>query len=108
MLKMSGHANSAEPGRDIICSAASILAYTLAQNVEFLEKGGVAKDVNVILEDGNALVSCREVEEKETLLCVYDTVTTGFMLLSNTYPECVEFCEKKTERGLENKKNNDI
>lgn len=108
VLKMRGHANLAEPGKDIICSAASILAYTLAQNVKYLEKGGVAKDVNVILEEGNALISCRPVEEKETLLCVYDTVTTGFMLLSATYPGYVEFCEKKAERGLENENSNDI
>ena len=30
-LKLSGHAGAANKGQDIICSAASMLAYTVAQ-----------------------------------------------------------------------------
>ena len=94
ILEMKGHANAGERGKDLICASASMLTYTLAQNVRFLESAGVAKDVNIILEDGNALISCRPVEEKETLLCVYDTITTGFALLYGNYPNNLKFIEK--------------
>ncbi len=94
VLKMKGHSYAGEPGKDIICASASILAYTLAQNIRYLESAGVAKDVNIILTEGEALISCKAVEEKETLLCVYDTITTGFALLHGNYPENVNFVEK--------------
>lgn len=94
ILKMKGHANAVESGNDPICAAASMLMYTLAQNVMYLQDAGVADDVRVILEEGEALVSCRAVDEKETLLCVFDTVTTGFMLLAGNYKDHVKFIEK--------------
>ena len=52
------------------------------------------KNVHCIIEDGNCLVSCEAVEEKETLLCTYDTITTGFVLLQANYPDNVKFIEK--------------
>lgn len=94
VLKMKGHADAGKAGEDIICASASMLAYTLAQNVLFLEKAGVAKNVNIILEEGNALVSCSPAEEKETLLCTYDAITTGFVLLQGNYPDNLKFIEK--------------
>lgn len=94
ILKMKGHANAGKQGEDIICSAASMLVYTLAQNIKFLEQAGVAKDVSVILEEGNALVSCEPTDEADTLLCVFDSITTGFLLLSENYPDHVKFIEK--------------
>lgn len=94
ILKAKGHANSAEHGKDLICAAVSTLVHTLAGNVRSLKEAGVAKDVQIILESGNALVSCRAVEEKETLLCAYDTVTTGMIMLAQSYPEYVNYSEK--------------
>ena len=94
VLQMNGHAYGGAPGTDIICSAASILVYTLAQNIQIMEHSKVAKDVHVILEDGNALVSCRPVEDKETLQCIFDSVTTGFWLLHQNYPDNVQFFQK--------------
>lgn len=94
ILKMKGHADFANKGEDIICASASILAYTLAQNVRYMESAGVAKDVHIILEEGNAVIACTPVEESETLLCIYDTITTGFALLQCNYPDYVNFIEK--------------
>lgn len=91
---MKGHADFANKGEDIICASASILAYTLAQNVRYMESAGVAKDVHIILEEGNAVIACTPVEESETLLCIYDTITTGFALLQCNYPDHVNFIEK--------------
>ncbi len=94
ILKMKGHAESNPGGPDVICACATMLMYTLAQNVKFLEDAGVAKDVHIITEEGHAVVSCSPVEEKETLLCVFDTITTGFLMLHGNYPENIKFIEK--------------
>lgn len=93
-LKMRGHANAGEPGKDIVCAAASILAYTLGQNVRWMESANVAKDVHIILEEGEAVIMSKPVGERETLECIYDTVTTGFTLLQGSYPDKVKFIEK--------------
>lgn len=94
ILKAKGHANSTSKDKDIICACVSMLMYTLAQNIKFLQDAKVAKNVHCIIEDGNCLVSCEAVEEKETLLCTYDTITTGFVLLQANYPDNVKFIEK--------------
>ena len=45
-LKLSGHAGQAEHDKDIVCAAASILAYTVAQTLQFqYEEGGDRKSV---------------------------------------------------------------
>lgn len=102
ILKMKGHANAVTSGNDPICAAASMLMYTLAQNVLYLQDAGVAENAQIILEEGNALVSCRAKEDKETLLCVFDTVTTGFVLLAGNYRENVKFTERVREEKTEN------
>ena len=94
ILKVKGHANSTSNDKDMICACASMLMYTLAQNVKFLRDAGVAQNVHCIIEDGNMMVSCDPVDEKETLLCTYDTITTGFVLLQANYPDNVKFIEK--------------
>lgn len=81
-------------GNDLICASASALVSTLAQNITWLEKAGVAKNAKIILERGEALVACEAVGEEETLLCVYDTVVTGFAMLAHNYPKHVKFSEK--------------
>lgn len=100
ILKAKGHANSAEYGKDLVCAAVSALVQTLAGNVICLKNAEVAKDEQIILEEGNALVSCRAVNEKETLLCVYDTITTGLILLQQTYPQYIKYTENNIT-GLE-------
>jgi uncharacterized protein YsxB (DUF464 family) len=35
-LKVKGHANHDEKGKDIVCASASILTYTIAQYVTFM------------------------------------------------------------------------
>ena len=91
---MKGHAGAGKKGEDLVCASASILSATLAENVRILEKAGVAKNVNIIQEEGEVLVSCSPVEEKDTLLCVYETIITGFMMLHENFPKYLKFIEK--------------
>lgn len=63
---MSGHAGFAEYGKDIVCSAASILAFTAARF------GSMRTDKN------NTII-----ESTESAL---DVVMEGFLLLEENYP----------------------
>jgi uncharacterized protein YsxB (DUF464 family) len=66
VLKVEGHAGQADKGHDIVCSAASILTYTIAQYLQFInEHGGLQKKPHIILNDGNALIVAKPNSEYE-------------------------------------------
>lgn len=93
-LSVEGHSGYAEPGKDIICSAASILAYTLAQNLMFAEDDGIVQELQANLEQGNAEISCRPAAgQEEEIRCIFSVVRTGFLLLSTNYPKFINFSE---------------
>lgn len=90
-ISVTGHAGAAEKGQDIVCSAVSILFYTLAQavtdSVDMLTEEPV-----IDIEDGSGFVSCKP---KEVFLAAiqrtYWTVLTGFELLAQEYKDYVNF-----------------
>lgn len=85
-VTVQGHAGSSEEGHDLVCSAVSALTYTLAENVNGL--GGLAQDVVIRLEPGNAEIGCRaEPEYKAVVQLIFDTVVTGFQLIAGKYPQ---------------------
>lgn len=89
-IKLKGHAEYAEAGKDIICASASMLCYTLLQSLNFasekLEK--LEGEVN----PGDTLISCVPKEEfKKEIDIVYSTINSGFILLSANYPDYVDF-----------------
>lgn len=87
-LTMEGHAGSGEAGHDLVCSAASMLAYTLAANVYGIKKQGQAEKVMVKLEVGNADIGCRPREQFQNIVTViFDSVCVGFKILAESYPE---------------------
>ena len=92
VLKVEGHAGQAEPGQDIVCSAASILAYTLAQEIKFRHKDGhLEGEPTIVLEDGDATISCKVKKELEQdMRVVFDTIMSGFELIEHNYPQYLE------------------
>lgn len=90
-LSVTGHAGQAEKGQDIVCSAASILFYTLAQAVTDSEE--MLTEAPVIeIDDGNGTVSCKPKEMfLATMQRTYWTVLTGLELLAHEYKDYVSF-----------------
>lgn len=90
-LTIKGHANAAEKGKDIVCSAVSILAYQLAYAVE--ESRDMLEEEPVIqIEEGDVLVSC--VPKKPflaTMQRTYWTVLCGFELLVSMHGNYITF-----------------
>ena len=91
-LKVKGHAGQAGKGNDIVCSAVSILTYTVAQYLKYVYKqGGLQKKPNIKLNDGDALIVAKPTEEYEgEVLNAFFVAEVGYSLLAHNYPQFVE------------------
>jgi len=78
-LVMTGHASYAEPGKDIVCSAASVLVYTLIENIGPEKLQGCVKEGNVALQ-----CICAEDSSERVVLNV---IAKGLRLLAQQNPE---------------------
>lgn len=92
VLKVEGHAGQNKKGHDIVCSAASILTYTIAQYLNFIhERGGLQKKPRIKIEDGDALIVAKPTEEYEgEVLNAFFVAEVGYSLLAQNYPQFVE------------------
>lgn len=84
-LSVKGHANHGEKGEDIVCSAVSILFYTLAESLNEA-KEMLVKNPLINMEDGNGTISSvpKGIYEANVSL-MYWTVLNGFNLLASEY-----------------------
>ena len=91
-VTIEGHAYSGEPGHDLVCAAASILAYTLADNVQAAESNGWLREMTVELAEGAAETSCVPGDEyKGVVGLMFLSICAGFRLLAATHPENVKY-----------------
>lgn len=91
-VKISGHAHSGEPGRDLICAGASTLAVTLATNVRYMAEMGYVRDPVIELESGEALIQCTpERRFRKSVEQVMNSVCVGFEALALQYPEHISY-----------------
>ena len=90
-LKLTGHAGQAESGKDIVCSAASILAYTVAQALQFMyEEGNLQKKPHLKLEPGDTIIVAKPKPEYYTeALHTFFVAQVGYHLLAHSYPKYV-------------------
>lgn len=84
-LSVKGHAEQGKKGEDIVCSAVSILFYTLAESLTE-SKEMLVQNPRIEMEDGNGTISCvpKGMYEANVLL-IYWTVLNGFNLLAENY-----------------------
>ena len=90
-MQMQGHAKTAPKGADLVCAAATTLAYTLAQAVQFLyEQGRLEEKPKIQIEDGYAFVSASPNGDSlaETLM-VFWVSQVGAYVLEHNYPQAV-------------------
>lgn len=90
-LVVSGHAGAGKKGKDIVCSAISVLFYTLGdslmQYTDAMEKEPVVKDV-----EGEGYIACTPKKEYEAnIALVYWTVLNGMQMVAEQYPKNVSF-----------------
>ena len=91
-LTVTGHANSAEPGHDLVCASASMLAYTLAANVANMADNGQVRQPIIKNNPGDTEISCNPRHNlKASVTLVFDSVCVGFELLAHDYPDFVSY-----------------
>lgn len=92
LFKIDGHAGQDNSGHDIVCSAASILAYTLAQTMRYIEEqDGFELRPIIQLNEGKAIVLVRPKEKYEgEVMQSFFTIEVGYSLLAQNYPQYVE------------------
>ena len=90
-LKLTGHAGAGEKGKDIICASASMLAYTVAQTLQFMyEQGGLQKKPHIKLEEGDSIIVAKPKEDSYAeALHTFFVAQVGYHLLSDNYPQYV-------------------
>ena len=95
-LQVRGHSGRSKIGDDIVCSAVSILTYTVAQIFTAMDRGGDFKKPAVIrLESGDAEISavCIDDDSYGEAARVMLYAVTGYRLLATNYPEYVSIGE---------------
>ena len=94
-LLMYGHANTAPKGEDLVCCAASALAYTAAQcALDMYAEGRLQQFPETLLKPGDAHVVALATEEGAPLVQqMFVTVATGLQLLARQYPEHMCYAE---------------
>ena len=91
-VTVEGHAGSGPKGHDLVCSAVSALALTLAGNVSYMEAQEAVRNVIIKLEEGNAEIQCTAYRRyKDSVEQIYRAICVGFELLSTKYPENISY-----------------
>lgn len=89
-LRVTGHAGYAAAGHDVVCSACSILTYTVAEMVAS-EKYALITEPDINLTAGFGVISCEPSSEKYAdMLRLYEVVMMGFSILAYNYPDYVK------------------
>jgi len=92
-VTVKGHAQSGEAGHDLVCSAVSILVYTLSSNVVQLsaDKKHIRRPV-VDIDKGKATIACSAVHGMTALATImFDAICSGFDILQQQYPEYINY-----------------
>lgn len=92
LFSVKGHAGLAEKGHDIVCAAASMLAFTLGAAVADLYAGEKLKQQpEIYMEAGAASVNCKPHRSHfDEAYKAYNIIQTGYQILSERYPEYVK------------------
>ena len=90
-MTMKGHAETAPQGEDLVCAAATTLAYTVAQAVQFYyEDGKLVKKPKIHIRDGEARVIATPTEEAYAeVLDNFWVGQCGLHVLRHNYPRNV-------------------
>lgn len=86
-LSVTGHAGYAEIGKDIVCSAISVLSYSLLKYLHEAENENRVGILEETIEEGNVTVVI-EINDP-TVMEGIKAVTGGYELLSDNYPDYI-------------------
>lgn len=86
-MRVQGHADFAELGKDPVCAGASVLAFTAAQVIDLIDRNQLLEEPVIRISGGNVRLVCRPNEKS---FCRAQTVflfaQIGMQLLEAAYP----------------------
>ena len=92
LISIEGHNAYAEQGKNIVCAAVSVLAYTLINCMLDEEAQGNVKLIRNIVRDGFVHLEIEYYDfSKERVKGILDACLTGFLMLEESYPKHVAF-----------------
>ena len=83
-LSVTGHADYAEKGKDIVCAAVTALSQTLIKSIEDLTDDKIKYEI----EQGSMIVEYEDLSEQGKLLI--DSFFIGICQISEEFPENVK------------------
>ena len=91
-MTLKGHAKAAPYGEDLICASATMLAYTVAQAVQFMyEHGKLKKRPKISIREGSATIIVTPTEEDYAeALNTFWVAQCGIHVLAHNYPQNVK------------------
>lgn len=93
-MEVEGHAGSAEPGRDLVCCAASMLAQALSLYTSARQKRGDMRELTTTVEGGRVRVAAEpEYWAWDEIHGAFEVIQEGFRALAEDYPEYIEMEE---------------
>lgn len=84
-LVVTGHANYAEYGKDIVCAGASAIVQALIGWIE--ENHYKAGYISIDPKNGEVIISC---EGNEKIAAVFNMASIGLEQLADSYPDYVQ------------------
>ena len=91
-VTVEGHAGSGPEGHDLVCSAVSALALTLAGNVAYMKAQDAVYGEIIKLDEGNAEIQCTPYRRyKDSVAQIFRAICVGFELLATKYPENISY-----------------
>ena len=91
-VTIEGHAGAGPEGHDLVCSAVSALALTLAGNITYMEAQEAVHGVIIKLDEGNAEIQCTPYRRyKDSVQQILRSICVGFELLATKYPDNISY-----------------
>lgn len=84
-ITVDGHADYAEQGKDIVCSAVSVLTFNLIKSIECLTKDEIKYQADT---PGHINIDLKNLSEQSKLLI--DSFFIGISEVATAYPEYVQ------------------
>ena len=87
-MTLKGHADAAPKGEDLVCSAATMMAYTVAQAVQFMqEQGKLKRKPKIRIRNGEAAIIATPTQEAYAeALHTFWVAQCGIHVLAHNYP----------------------
>lgn len=82
-IQISGHANYAEEGKDIVCAGVTALTQTLVKSIEDLTEDKIEYDIS----PGRADIKYRNLSGKAKTLV--DSFFIGIFMIANEFPDYI-------------------